>query len=195
MRSWRPTSCIRTRGKKGERHLDPDDPPRRRANKKPGHGTYETDRPPIFTVKGRESGHLRCFVRKSSGTQSCLAVVGACVGVSTSVLNTDEWSGYARVEANVGISHRTVRHGYDEQGRREWARDDDGDGIREVHCNGCEGIGAPLRTFLRIFRGVHKEHLAGYVATFETMTNTKRITGEILRRMCFVEESTQSEKT
>lgn len=122
-------------------------------------------------------------------------MVAACVGVSVSVLNTDEWNGYARVEASIGISHRMVRHGYDEDGRREWARDDDGDGIREVHCNGCEGAGAPLRTFLRVFRGVHKEYLAGYVATFETITNAKRITGEILRRMCFVGESAQSGKT
>lgn len=112
-----------------------------------------------------------------------------------SVLNTDEWSGYGRVESSIGISHRTVRHGYDEDGRREWARDDDGDGVREVHCNGCEGGGAALRTFLRVFRGVHKEHLAEYMATFETMTNVERITGEILRRMCFVGKSAQPEKT
>lgn len=149
----------------------------------------------MFTVKGRKSGRLRCFVRESSGTQSCLEVVATCVGISTSVLNTDEWSGYARVESRISIIHRTVRHGYDEHGRREWARDDDGDGVREVHCNGCEGSGAPLRTFLRVFRGVHKEHLAKYVATFETMMNTKRITSEVLQRMCFVAESVQSEKT
>lgn len=175
-------SCIRTRGGKGERHPEPDYPPRRRANKKPGHGTYETDRPPIFTVKRRGSGHLRCFVRKSSGTQSCLEVVAGCVRVCTSVLNTDEWSKYGRIKSRIKIAHRTVRQG----------RADDGDGVREVHCNGCEGIGAPLRTFLRVFRGVHKEHLAGYVATFETMTNMTRITGEILQRMCFVREFAQS---
>ena len=138
---------------------------------------------------------MRCFVRNSSGTQSCLEVVAGCVGLWTSVLNTDEWSGYARVESSIGISHRTVRHSYDEEGRREWARDDDGDGVREVHCNGCEGSGAALRTFLRVFRGVHKEHLAEYVATFETMTNAKRITGEILRRMCFGQANAPSEKT
>ena len=111
------------------------------------------------------------------------------------VLNTDEWGGYARVESRIGIAHRTVRHGRDEDGHREWARDDDGDGIREVHCNGCEGAGAPLRTFLRVFRGVHKKHLADYVATFETMTNAKRITSEILQRMCFTQEASQSEET
>jgi transposase len=166
--------------------------------KRPGHGTYEVDRPPIFLVKGRRTGRVRCFVRKSSGAQSCLGVVAACVGGGAAkevALNTDEWGGYARVESKIGIAHRTVRHGRDENGRREWARDDDGDGTREVHCNGCEGVGAPLRPFLRAFRGVHKKHLAEYVATFETMTNAKRITGEILRRMCFFQEPSQSEET
>jgi transposase len=91
-------------------------------------------------------------------------VAAGCVGLATSVLNTDECSGYARVESNIRITHRTVRHSYEQDGRREWACDDDGDGVREVHCNGCEGAGAPLRTFLRALRGVHKEHLAEYVA-------------------------------
>jgi hypothetical protein len=41
-------------------------------------------------------------------------------------------------------AHATVNHG-----QHEWARDDDGDGVREVHCNSCEGAGAALRSFLR----------------------------------------------
>jgi hypothetical protein len=39
-----------------------------------------------------------------------------------------------------------------ELAEREWARDDNGDGVREVHCNTLEG----LRNFLRPFRGVNK---------------------------------------
>ena len=46
--------CFRTRGKKGDKHRDPCDPPRRRANKRRGHGTYENDRPPV--VGNRRSG-------------------------------------------------------------------------------------------------------------------------------------------
>ena len=42
------------RGKKGMPHLDPEDPPRRRANKARGHGTWENDRPPVCGVVGRE---------------------------------------------------------------------------------------------------------------------------------------------
>lgn len=75
----------------------------------------------MFTVKGRQSGKLRCFVREGSGTGSCLEVLAECVGASTNAVNTDEWSGYARIEASIGIIHRTVKHGYDADGRREWS--------------------------------------------------------------------------
>src|SRR5262245_38550497 len=56
------TRCFRTRGKKGERHREPTDPPRRRANKKRGHGTYQNDRPPIVGTIGRRSGKCRLRV-------------------------------------------------------------------------------------------------------------------------------------
>jgi hypothetical protein len=55
------------------------------------------------------------------------------------------------VEEKLKLEHSSVKHG-----EKEWARDDDGDGKREVHCNSCEGAGAGLRTYLRVFRGMHK---------------------------------------
>ena len=42
--------------------------------------------------------------------------------------------------------------------------------------NTIEGPQATLRNFLRSFRGVHKKHLAGYVAICEFAINLKRIT-------------------
>ena len=57
--------CFRMRGKEGEKHWDPADPPRRRANKKRGtpaaggHGTYDNDRPPVVGTVGRDSGQVR----------------------------------------------------------------------------------------------------------------------------------------
>ena len=47
-------------GKKGKPHRNPDDPPRRRANKARGRGTYENDRPPVLGMVGRETGWA-CF--------------------------------------------------------------------------------------------------------------------------------------
>ena len=89
-------------------------------------------------------------------------------------LNTDEWRAYGRV-AELGVGHITVNHG-----AGEWARDDDGDGIREVHVNTMEGTWTGLRNFLRPFRGVSKWYLAGYVAVFEWANNLKRVTDAFL---------------
>lgn len=88
----------------------------------------------------------------------------------------------------------TVRHGRGVDERREWARDDGG-GIRAVHSNTCKGVGASLRTFLRMFRGVHKCYLAEYVVCYETMTNAKRITPDVLRRMGLLPKKTQTSHT
>jgi hypothetical protein len=91
------------------------------------------------------------------------------------LLYTDEWQSYRGSHPD----HTTVAH----RGR-EWARDDNGDGQREVHCNTCEGAGAGLRTYLRVFRGVHKQYLHLYVATYEAMVNAKWVTPALIQRMC-----------
>lgn len=83
------------------------------------------------------------------------------------VANTDEWNGYNQIER-----HRvTVNHG-----AHEWARDDDGDDIREAHINTTEDMWTGIRNFLRPFRGVHKDHLSGYIAMCEHSVNLKHIT-------------------
>lgn len=169
-------NCTRTRGKKSDRHANPADPPRRRANKQRGHGTFANDRPPIFSVVSRDTGELRYVVCDQATKETCRAIVATYVPPTGTVFSTDEWSGYR----DVHPIHGTVCHS-----AREWARDDDGDGHREVHCNTCEGGGTTLRTFLRSFRGVHKAYLACYVAVFEAVANAKRITVEVVRRMCY----------
>ena len=65
----------------------------------------------------------------------------------------------------------------------EWARDDDGDGVREVRCNTLEGLWTGLRNFLRPFRGVHKNYLYQYVAMFEWSHNIKRVAPEFIRAL------------
>jgi transposase len=153
------------RGKKGDEHFDPADPPRRRANKRRGRGTYANDRPPIVGTVGRETGQVRLRVVRNTQGQTLRAHVQQFTKEGTHVY-TDEYDGYNHLER----PRATVTHG---QG--EWARDDDGDGIREVHTNTCEGLWAGLRTFLRPFRGVHKRFLSGYVAMHEFRVNLKRI--------------------
>jgi hypothetical protein len=90
-------------------------------------------------------------------------------------LYTDEWQS----DRGSQPCHATVSHGV-----HEWARDDHGDGQREVHCNTCEGAGAALRTHLRTFKGVHKPYLHLDVATYEALVNATRVTPEPIRRMC-----------
>ena len=51
------------RGKKGERHADPLEPPRRRANQPRGHGRYDHDRPHSVDTGGRYRGQWRLRVR------------------------------------------------------------------------------------------------------------------------------------
>jgi transposase len=165
----------RTPGKQSTPHRDPGDPPRRRANKRRGHGTYANDRPPIIGIISRETGEQRFWVCDHADRHTCADLIAENVPLESTILYTDEWQSYHGSHP----AHATVRHG-----SREWARDDDGDGRREVHSNACEGAGAALRTYLRDFRGVHKQYLHCYVATYEAMINAKRVTPILIQRMC-----------
>jgi transposase-like protein len=173
------------RGKKGEPHLDPDDPPRRRANKRRGHGTYDTDRPPVAGVVGRETGQAYLEVIGNADRATLERVVEDNPAVEA-VVYTDEWAAYEHLP-ELGRGHATVCH---TPGQREWARDDDGDGIREVHNNTMEGLWTGLRNFLRPFRGIHKEYLGQYVAMFQWTYNLKVVTDALLRVMLGVPDST-----
>jgi transposase len=135
-------------GEKSTRHPDPADPPRRRANKRNGHGTYAQDRPPIISVVSRDTGEPRFWVRKHADTRTCAALIAENVPAGSTLLYTDEWQSYRGGHP----AHATVRHGV-----HGWERGDEGDGRREVHCNTCEVAGAALRTYLRAFRGGHKQ--------------------------------------
>jgi transposase-like protein len=163
-------------GEKGTLHANPLDPPRRRANNRRGRGTLANDRPPIQGVVGRTSGAIRLTVCEDTKQDTIEPEVEAKT-IPTTAFYTDESSAYNRV-AESGRGHASVCHS---QG--EYARDDDGDGVREVHCNTMEGIWTGLRNFLRPFRGIHKKYLAQYVAMFEWAHNLKRVTADFLRAL------------
>jgi transposase len=165
-------------GEKGQKHDEPDDPPRRRANDVKGHGTWDNDRPPIVGVIGRESGQVRLRVCHHSDRQTLVPFVVAATQPGCTV-NTDEWQAYNTLP-DAGRAHVQVCHTF---GQGEWARDDDGDGIREVHTNSIEGFWTGLRNFLRPFRGINKEHLSHYIAVHEWASNLKHVTNDFLRAM------------
>lgn len=158
------------RGEKSDWHGDSDDPPRRRANKRRGRGTYANDRPPICAVIGRQSHQVRiCVMKNTQGATLCPFVEKFTKANAT--LYTDEYDSYNWLKR---IRH-TVCHS-----QNEWARDDDGDGIREVYVNTNEGGWTGLRNFLRPFCGVHKKYLSGYVAIHEFSVNQKCVSPEFI---------------
>ena len=127
---------------------------------------------------GRETGEVVLRVVGNTDRATLTAFVTGATEAGAMVY-TDEWGGYGGL-TDADRGHATVRH---TPGDREWARDDDGDGIREVHDNTLEGLWAALRTFLRPFRGVSKWRLGQYVAVFQWAHNLKVATAANLRRM------------
>jgi transposase len=127
----------------------------------------------VVGTVGRQSGQCRLRVcKQTDGATLRRHVHGYTLPQATCY--TDEWRGYNRVER----THHTVCHG-----RGEWARDDDGDGVREVHTNSIEGLWTTPRNFLRPFRGVHKKHLKYYLAMCEHQINLKRVTPEFIAQL------------
>lgn len=146
--------------------------------KKKGHGTYENDRPPIVGTVGRESGKVRVEVKKRT-TKSELNEQIESFTKPLTTCNTDEWIGYGDI-SGMNRTHKTVCHS-----KKKYARDDDRDGINEVHTNTIEGLWTYLRNFLRTFRGVHKKYLHLYCAMFEIKHNLKKVTATVVQSVCF----------
>jgi transposase-like protein len=166
-------------GEKGIPRLDPAGPPRRRANRFNGHGTFANDRPPVVGAIGRETGAVALLVADDS-TRRTLHGFVVDETQADCVVTTDEWPAYDQ-RPRTGRTHRTVHHG--KRGDREWARDDDGDGVREVHCTTMEGFWTGLRNFLRPFRGVSKWFLAQYVALYAALHNYSALPALFLRAL------------
>lgn len=132
-------------------------------------GPFDNDRPPVVGVVSRETGDIPLTVADHTD-QATLREFVIPSTEDGAMVYTDEWGGYNKLsEANRG--HAAVNY---TPGQRGWARDDDGDGIREVHDNTLEGLWAALRTFLRPFRGVSKHYLGQYAAVFQWAYNLKQ---------------------
>ena len=142
----------------------------------------------MLGVVGRETGRVRLEVVEHSSRAELEPRVVASTAPAAAV-NTDEWKAYGRLPES-GRAHATVCHDPKRPGGPEYARDDDGDGVREVHCNTMEGTWSGLRNFLRTFRGVHKKYLGQYVAMFEWACNLARASTDFLRAMLGLKPST-----
>jgi transposase len=125
---------------------------------------------------GRESGQIRLEVLANT-TQREVEAWLATHRSKAGTCYSDESNAYNHVRTPM-LEHRTVCHS-----RKEWARDDDGDGVNEVHTNTIEGLWTELRNFLRRFKGVSKHYIHLYIAMFEWMHNLKKVSAQFIQTL------------
>ena len=165
--------CFRTRGKKGEKHMIRLIHLGAAPTNSVGTGRTTTIGLPSSGLSGATVGNVACVCVTIPMARRCKSTSMDTPRRDTTCY-TDEWQGYNKIKR----VHHTVCHG-----QKEWARDDDGDGIREVHTNTIEGLWTTARNFLRPFRGVHKKYLHHYLAMCEHKINLKRISPKFIARL------------
>src|SRR6185295_17025972 len=134
-------------------------PRSRRKKREPGRGHYDKDRPAIIAWVSRQGGVViqatRDFTVKTVQKAADIAVQAG------SRLYTDSASSYRAVK---GYVHEFVNHT-----QKEYARGD-------VHENRAECLFSLLKPYLRVFRGVSKFNLPGYVGFFQFLRNFHQLT-------------------
>jgi transposase-like protein len=133
--------------------------PRKRGLKIKGRGSYRKDKPPVIGMTERESRtiHLDVTMDVKQNTLKPLAERHIEKG---SKVYTDEYSVYNFLESS-GYLHESVNHS-----AGEYARGD-------VHINTQEGTWSLFRPFIEAGRGISKERLPLYAASFEFFRNIK----------------------
>jgi len=128
----------------------------RRKKCEPGRGHYDKDRPAIIAWVSRQGAVVihatRDFTVKTVQRAADLAVHAG------SRLYTDSASSYRAVK---GYVHEFVNHT-----QKEYARG-------EVHENRAECLFSLLKPYLRVFRGMSKFNLPGYVGFFQFLQNSR----------------------
>jgi transposase-like protein len=129
----------------------------RRKKREPGRGHYDKDRPAIIAWVSRQGTVViqatKDFTVKTVQKAADLAVQAG------SRLYTDSASSYRAVK---GYVHEYVNHT-----KKEYARG-------EVHENRAECLFSLLKPYLRVFRGLSKINLPGYVGFFQFLRNFRQ---------------------
>ena len=129
----------------------------RRKKREPGRGHYDKDRPAIIAWVSRQGAVVihatRDFTVRTVQKAADLAVQAG------SRLYTDSASSYRAVK---GYLHEFVNHT-----QKEYARG-------EVHENRAECLFSLLKPYLRVFRGLSKINLPGYVGFFQFLRNFRQ---------------------
>jgi transposase-like protein len=131
----------------------------RRKKREPGRGHDDKDRPAIIVWVSRQGGVViqatRDFTVKTVQKAADLAMQAG------SKLYTDSASSYRLI---TGYEHDSVNHT-----KKEYARG-------EVQENRAECLFALLKSYLRVFRGISKTTLPGYVGFFQFLRNFHQLT-------------------
>ena len=129
----------------------------RRKKREPGRGHYDKDRPAIIAWVSRHGAVVlqatKDFTVKTVQKAADLAVQAG------SRLYTDSASSYRAVQ---GYVHAFVNHTQKEQARGD------------VHENCAECLFSLLKPYLRVFRGLSKTNLPGYVGFFQFLRNVRQ---------------------
>lgn len=143
--------------------------PRKRGLKIKGRGSYSKDKPPVIGMTERGSGtiHLEVTMNVKQDTLKPLTERHIKKG---STVYTDEYSVYDFLESS-GYSHESVNHSIG-----EYARGD-------VHINTQEGTWSLFRPSIEAGRGISKERLPLYAASFEFFRNLKSKGEDILKEL------------
>ena len=134
-------------------------PRHRRKKREPGRGHYDKDRPAIMAWVSRQGPvvvqAVRDFTVKTVQRAADLAVQAG------SRLYTDSAGSYRALQ---GYVHEFVNHT-----KKEYARG-------EIHENRAECLFSLLKPYLRVFRGISKTNLPGYVGFFQFLRNVRHQT-------------------
>jgi transposase-like protein len=134
-------------------------PRRRRKKREPGRGHYDKDRPAMIAWVSRQGPVVVQAVRDFTVTTvQKAAEVAVQMG---SRLYTDSASSYRALK---GYVHEFVNHT-----KKEYARG-------EIHENRAECLFSLLKPYLRVFRGISKTNLPGYLGFFQFLRNVRQQT-------------------
>jgi hypothetical protein len=128
----------------------------RRKKREPGRGHYDKDRPAIIAWVSRQ-GAVVIQATRDFTVQTVQKAADLAVQAS-SRLYTDSASSYRALK---GYMHEFVNHT-----RKEYARGD-------VHENLAECLFSLLKPYFRVFRGLSKRNLPGYIGFFQFLRNLR----------------------
>jgi transposase-like protein len=138
-------------GKKGRER---DSRSRSRGLSKRGRGTYERDKPPVFTLVDRGSGQRYVVPAKSADEATVRLLLDNHEKESLTV-STDGFRAYDPLDDAENFHRESVIHGDGEYV--------DGD----AHVNTCESHASLARRWLSPHRGVSKDKLTAYLRPFQ----------------------------